>query len=115
MASSMISGVAVAALSAGGAYAQAAAAAAPAATNGATQVQEFVVTGSRIPQPNLTSVSPITTVNSQSVKLQGTTNVEDLINNLPQAFADFGQFESNGSTAPRPSISAVSATRAPWS
>ena len=96
MASSMITGAAVAALSAGGAYAQAASQ--PAAAPAATQVQEFVVTGSRIPTPNLTSVSPITTVNAQSIKLQGTTNVEDLINNLPQAFADFGQFESNGST-----------------
>jgi len=97
MASSMISGVAVAALSAGGVYAQTASPTA-APDNGPTKVEEFVVTGSRIPQPNLTSVSPVTTVNSQQVKLQGTTNVEDLINNLPQAFADYGQFESNGSS-----------------
>jgi iron complex outermembrane recepter protein len=39
-----------------------------------------IVTGSRIPQPNLTSVSPITAVNSQTVKLEGTTSAEDLIN-----------------------------------
>jgi len=96
MASSMITGAAVAALSAGGAYAQAASQ--PAAAPAATQVQEFVVTGSRIPQPNLTSVSPVTTVNAQAIKLQGTTNVEDLINNLPQAFADYGGFESNGAS-----------------
>jgi len=103
MASSMITGVALAALSAGGALAQAApapaaaATPAPAAETGAA-VTEFVVTGSRIPRPNLTSVSPVTTVNAQDIKLQGTTNVEDLINNLPQAFADFGQFESNGAS-----------------
>jgi outer membrane receptor protein involved in Fe transport len=96
LASSMISGAALAAASVTGAQAQAVeSTAAPAP---ATAVQELVVTGSRIPQKNLTSVSPITTVNNQSIKLQGTTNVEDLINNLPQAFADFGQFESNGST-----------------
>jgi outer membrane receptor protein involved in Fe transport len=94
----MISGVAVAAVSATGAFAQATQAPAPAAAEPATQVQELVVTGSRIPQRNLTSVSPITTINNQQVKLQGTTNVEDLINNLPQAFATFGQFESNGGT-----------------
>jgi iron complex outermembrane recepter protein len=101
MASSMITGVALAALSAGGALAQAAPApAAGTATvaENAAPVTEFVVTGSRIPRPNLTSVSPVTTVNAQDIKLQGTTNVEDLINNLPQAFADFGQFESNGSS-----------------
>jgi outer membrane receptor protein involved in Fe transport len=94
LASSMISGAALAAVSATGASAQAVEAA-PAAT---TSVQELVVTGSRIPSKNLTSVSPVTTINNQTVKLQGTTNVEDLINNLPQAFADFGQFESNGAS-----------------
>ncbi|HEY2481846.1 MAG TPA: TonB-dependent receptor, partial [Caulobacteraceae bacterium] len=93
MASSMISGVALAAVSVTAAQAQTAAPA-PATTS----VQELVVTGSRIPSKNLTSVSPVTTVNNQAIKLQGTTNVEDLINNLPQAFADFGVFETNASS-----------------
>src|SRR5580704_15317774 len=61
-------------------------------------VQEVVVTGSRIPHPGLTSVSPLTTVGSQDIKLQGVQNVEDLINSLPQAFADFGAMQSNGAT-----------------
>lgn len=111
MASSMITGVALAALSAGGAFAQtaptqgtpAATAAAPGgatttADNGAAAVTEFVVTGSRIPQPNLTSIAPVTSVSSQEFKLQGTTRVEDLINNLPQVVADQGGNISNGST-----------------
>jgi len=88
----MISGAAMAAITTTEAQAQAAPA--PATTS----VQELVVTGSRIPSKNLTSVSPVTTINSQDVKLQGTTNTEDLINNLPQAFADFGAFESNGAS-----------------
>ncbi|HEV7157219.1 MAG TPA: TonB-dependent receptor plug domain-containing protein, partial [Caulobacteraceae bacterium] len=94
MASSMISGAAIATLGASDALAQAA----PPPAAGGTTVQELVVTGSRIPSRNLTSVSPVTTINSQDVKLQGTTNTEDLINNLPQAFADFGQYEANGAT-----------------
>jgi iron complex outermembrane recepter protein len=61
-------------------------------------VQTVVVTGSRIPQPNLTSISPVTAVGSDEVKFQGTTRVEDLVNNLPQAFADFGGNISNGAT-----------------
>ena len=61
-------------------------------------VQEVVVTGSRIPQPNLTSVSPVTAVNSQEIKLEGTTRVEDLLNNLPQVFADQGSSITNGAT-----------------
>ena len=87
LASSMICGVALMALSA----TPAAAAAADAAAAG--EVSEIVVTGSRIPQPNLSSVSPIQVVTDQEFKLQGKTDVIDLINNLPQNFqnskADF--------------------------
>ena len=72
---------------------------APTGSSGqATAVQEVVVTGSRIPQPGLTSISPLTVVNSQELKLEGTTNVESLINNLPQAFAEQTSSVSNGST-----------------
>ena len=88
LASSMITGAAL--LAAGGAYAQTA--------DAGTTVGEVVVTGSRIPHPNLTTASPVTTVTAQSIKLQGTVNVEDFINNLPQAFADQGQYVSNAST-----------------
>jgi iron complex outermembrane recepter protein len=70
----------------------------PAQAQQDSTIQEVVVTGSRIPQPNLTSVSPLTAVGSDQVKIEGVTRVEDLINNLPQAFADFGGNLSNGST-----------------
>jgi outer membrane receptor protein involved in Fe transport len=62
------------------------------------QPQEIIVTGSRIPQPNLETASPVTTVTSQEVKLQGTTRTEDLINSLPQVFADQGSNVTNGAT-----------------
>jgi len=61
-------------------------------------VETVVVTGSRIPQTGLYSSSPVTAVGQQEFKLEGTTNVETLLNNLPQAFADFGEAESNGAT-----------------
>jgi iron complex outermembrane receptor protein len=57
-----------------------------AADAAAAEVSEIVVTGSRIPQPNLTSVSPIQVVNDQEFKLQGATDVISLINTLPQNF-----------------------------
>jgi outer membrane receptor protein involved in Fe transport len=60
--------------------------------------QDIVITGTRIPQPNLTSASPVTVLSSQEVKLQGTTRTEDLINSLPQSFASQGSNISNGST-----------------
>ncbi|USI73324.1 TonB-dependent receptor domain-containing protein [Sphingomonas morindae] len=72
----------------------------PAGVNGGDQTgnNAIVVTGSRIPQPNLTSASPVTVLNSQAAKLQGTTRIEDLINTLPQAFASQGSAVSNGSS-----------------
>lgn len=60
--------------------------------------QDIIVTGSRIPQPNLESASPVTVVTSQEVKLSGTTRTEDLINSLPQAFAAQGSNVSNGAS-----------------
>ncbi len=60
--------------------------------------QDIVITGTRIPQPNLTSASPVTVLSSQEIKLQGTTRTEDLINSLPQSFASQGSNVSNGST-----------------
>ena len=60
--------------------------------------QAIVVTGSRIASPNLTSVSPVTVVSNEDVKITGTTRVEDLINSLPQVFAGQGSNVSNGAT-----------------
>ncbi|MHB8531019.1 MAG: TonB-dependent receptor, partial [Caulobacteraceae bacterium] len=100
LASSMISGFALAALSATGAHAQAAPAAPPPATTptpGAT-VGELVITGSRIPQPNLTSIAPVTAVTNQELQLTGTTRVEDLVNQLPQVVAEQGAMLANGAS-----------------
>src|SRR6185437_13092161 len=56
---------------------------------------EVVVTGSRIPQPNTEAISPIQTVGQQEFKLQGTVDVETLLNNLPSVSPADTQF-SNG-------------------
>ena len=61
-------------------------------------LEEVVVTGSRISQPGLEAISPITTVSSEEIKAQGTVRIEDLLNNLPQVFADQGSNISNGAT-----------------
>jgi iron complex outermembrane receptor protein len=62
------------------------------------EVEQIIVTGSRIPQPNLEGTSPVTMVGQQEVKLEGTMNVENLVNNLPMAFADQGGNISNGAS-----------------
>src|SRR6185312_4270599 len=73
------------------------AAAAPADVS-AAPVQEVIVTGTRLVAPGLTSVSPVTTISTEEIKQQGATRVEDLLNTLPQAFADQGSGVSNGAT-----------------
>lgn len=73
----------------------------PAETPTTTDTQtggDIVVTGSRIPHPDLESASPVTIVGALEVKQSGTTRVEDLINALPQVFAGQGGNISNGST-----------------
>ena len=61
-------------------------------------VQTIVVTGSRIPRVNLTSVSPITVVDSGEVKLEGAVLTENLLNDLPQVTPDQGVYFSNNAT-----------------
>jgi iron complex outermembrane recepter protein len=61
------------------------------------QLQEVVVTGSRIAVPNQTSISPVTFVSATEIQQTGVTRVEDLLNQLPQVFADQNSNISNGS------------------
>jgi outer membrane receptor protein involved in Fe transport len=78
----------------------AAAAAALTATPAHAQDEEeaIVVTGSRIPQPNLVTTSPVTQVTGEDIQTQGVTRVEDLTNQLPQVFAAQGSNISNGAS-----------------
>jgi outer membrane receptor protein involved in Fe transport len=94
LASSMICGAAFLGLSATQAFAADAAAAN--ASNG--EVSEIVVTGTRIPSPNLTSIAPVTTVGNADIKAQGVTRIEDITNSLPQVFAGQGSSVTNGAT-----------------
>src|SRR6476620_6142655 len=43
------------------------------------QPGDIVITGSRIPQPNLTSAAPITSVSNQDIKLSGLPRIDDVI------------------------------------
>jgi outer membrane receptor protein involved in Fe transport len=74
LASSMICGAAISGL-AGPAFAQA---------QGSDEVAEVVVTGTRIPSPNLESVSPVQVVGAQEVTLGGRPVTADILNQLPQ-------------------------------
>lgn len=67
-------------------------------TTGTAQVEDIVVTGSRIPQANLKTTSPVTQVTGEDINVQGVTRVEDLINQLPQAFAAQNSTVANGAS-----------------
>lgn len=60
--------------------------------------QMITVTGSRIMSPNLTTTSPVSSVSSEDIKLQGVTRVEDLVVQLPQAFAAQNSTVANGAS-----------------
>jgi outer membrane receptor protein involved in Fe transport len=60
--------------------------------------ETVVVTGSRIPQTGLYSTSPVTAVNQQELKFEGTTDVTTLLNNLPSVFVDQNATFANGAT-----------------
>jgi outer membrane receptor protein involved in Fe transport len=62
------------------------------------RTQDIIITGTRIPQPNLTSAAPITTVSEQDIKLSGATRLEDVIAQLPSAVAPQGPSLPNPST-----------------
>jgi iron complex outermembrane receptor protein len=61
-------------------------------------LQEVIVTGSRISVPNQVSISPVTFVSTADIQQSGVTRVEDLLNSLPQVFANQGSNISNAST-----------------
>lgn len=62
------------------------------------EIEEIIVTGTRIRRPELQATSPVTVLNSDEVAFRGTTRIEDLINTLPQAFAGQGAFLANGAS-----------------
>lgn len=75
--------------------------AAPAVAQDAPQasaIGDVVVTGSRIPQANLVTTSPVTQVTGEDIDTTGVTRVEDLITQLPQAFAAQNSTVSNGAS-----------------
>ena len=57
---------------------------------------EIVVTGSRIRSANLEATTPVTQVTAADVVTQGVTRIEDLVNQLPQAFAAQNVTVANG-------------------
>lgn len=62
------------------------------------QLEEIVVTGSRIPTANAVTSSPVNTITAEDLQIHGITRVEDLLNTAPQIFASNTSTQSNGAT-----------------
>ena len=60
------------------------------------QQDEIIVTGSRIARPEISSSSPLTVVNPDDIKLQGSTRIEDVLNSLPSVAASQASTLANG-------------------
>lgn len=61
------------------------------------EITEVVVTGSRIASPNLESISPVKAISQEDITMTGKVRIEDIINQLPQAFASQGSSIANAS------------------
>ena len=59
------------------------------------QLQEVVLTGSRIARPNLDSPVPVTTVGANEIFETGNTSVGDLLNDLPALRSTYSQSNSS--------------------
>src|ERR1700733_8011229 len=70
---------------------------APAVASDTSGLEEIVVTGSRLTSPNLTAISPITSVDAGYISATNLTRTEDILNNLPMVFAGQNSTVSNGS------------------
>jgi outer membrane receptor protein involved in Fe transport len=71
-----------------------------ATTTETAELQEVIVTGSRIAAPNEVSTSPILAVDSKSIRITGKTDISDVITQLPQNFNNaLGQDLGNGTAA----------------
>jgi len=69
--------------------------AAPALAQSGDRVE---ITGSRIKSINAEGTSPVAVLGSADIKIDGVRNVESLLNNLPQVFADQGGNVVNGAS-----------------
>ena len=61
-------------------------------------VEEVVVTGTRIVDPNVTSSSQITSIDGEELLVRGITRVEDYLNDLPQISPGQSITNSNGAS-----------------
>lgn len=61
----------------------------------AFSVEDIVITGSRIPRPDVVSNSPVSVVSAEEISRSNAAEIEQVINTLPQVVAGFGAQSNN--------------------
>jgi outer membrane receptor protein involved in Fe transport len=64
----------------------------------AEKVEKIEITGTRLPSPTLEGPSPVSVITAADIQLSGSRNVENMLNNLPQVFADQNSTVANGAS-----------------
>jgi iron complex outermembrane recepter protein len=70
----------------------------PSPTEQPAILEAVVITGTRIRAPNLASESPVTAVSDEEIKNEGATNIENVLNELPQFHVGQSNTTSNNAT-----------------
>ena len=68
----------------------------PSATMSEDEIEEIIVTGSRIARPELTAMSPFAVLDEQLITLSNPTNIENFLRNSPQFAQAIGRNTNNG-------------------
>jgi outer membrane receptor protein involved in Fe transport len=80
-------------------------------TDANDEVEEVVVTGTRIRNANISSPSPVTTVGAAEINARGVVRIEDLLQSLPQAFTSNGNGNFGGAGTANVNLRGLTANR----
>ncbi|MFK8029703.1 MAG: TonB-dependent receptor [Gammaproteobacteria bacterium] len=69
--------------------------ASPAVAQGSEDLEEVLVTGSRIPRKDFTSNAPVATIDAAQIEMTNTINTESLLNTLPQTVPGLDRTSNN--------------------
>lgn len=70
------------------------------AQTGANGVETVVVTGTRIPRPEIDLPNPVTALSAEEIEHSGTTNLADFLKRIPALTGSLGDFQTNGYGSP---------------
>jgi iron complex outermembrane receptor protein len=68
------------------------------------QIEEIVVTGTRIKRRDFQTASPLATISRQDIEFTGQPTLEETLNRMPQVMPHIGRTSNNPSLGPNPGI-----------